>query len=194
MTERRLPPTGAEIVGEGEPAAPATDAQHVGEALRLVRRRKRLSLHDVEAATAQEFRASVLGAYERGERAISVPRLQRLSQFYGVSLTELFSDDGARTRAPDIDLVTVDRAATALGAEPVKIDLTKLAPPSVPDGHLLTRYLMMITTQRRGFHGEVLTIRSQDLRTMAALLDVSADLLLGRLVELGLLVVSAHDG
>jgi len=159
-----------------------------------VRRRMKLSLHDVEAATAQEFKASVLGAYERGERAISVPRLQRLSQFYGVSLTELFSDDGARTRAPDIDLVTIDRAATALEAEPVKIDLTKLAAPSIPDGHLLTRYLMMITTRRRGFHGEVLTIRSQDLPTMAALLDVSADVLLRRLDELGLLVVSAHNG
>jgi hypothetical protein len=62
MTERRLPPTGAEIVGEGEPAAPATDGQHVGEALRRVRRRKELSLHDVEAATAQQYMASVLGA------------------------------------------------------------------------------------------------------------------------------------
>ena len=52
--------------------------RRVGERLRLIRRQKRLSLQEVEAISAQEFKASVLGAYERGERAISVPRLQRL--------------------------------------------------------------------------------------------------------------------
>ena len=59
-------------------------ARRVGERLRAIRRQKRLSLQDVEAASVQEFKASVLGAYERGERAISVPRLQRLARFYGV--------------------------------------------------------------------------------------------------------------
>src|SRR3954469_20736226 len=103
MTER--PTAGAEIVGDGDPAAPETDALDIGEALRLARRRKRLSLREVESGTAHEFKASVLGAYERGERAISVPRLQRLSRFYGVSLTELFSGERGRTSAPDIDLV-----------------------------------------------------------------------------------------
>ena len=34
--------------------------------------------------SGEEFKASVLGAYERGERAISVARLQRLARFYGV--------------------------------------------------------------------------------------------------------------
>ena len=44
----------------------------VGERLRLVRRQKRMSLQEVEAESGHEFKASVLGAYERGERAISV--------------------------------------------------------------------------------------------------------------------------
>ena len=39
----------------------------VGERLRAIRKQKRLSLHDVEAQSQQEFKASVLGAYERGE-------------------------------------------------------------------------------------------------------------------------------
>ena len=51
----------------------------VGERLRAIRRQKGLSLQEVEAASRQEFKASVVGAYERGERAISVPRLQRLA-------------------------------------------------------------------------------------------------------------------
>ena len=37
----------------------------------------------------QEFKASVLGAYERGERAISVPRLQRLAKLYDVPVDNL---------------------------------------------------------------------------------------------------------
>jgi len=52
----------------------------VGERLRSIRRQKGLSLHDVEARSSMEFKASVLGAYERGERAISVPRLLRLAR------------------------------------------------------------------------------------------------------------------
>lgn len=54
-------------------------SRKVGERLRTIRRQKRLSLQEVEASSDQEFKASVLGAYERGERAISVPRLERLS-------------------------------------------------------------------------------------------------------------------
>ena len=56
----------------------------VGDRLRAIRRQKGLSLHDVEARSGMEFKASVLGAYERGERAISVPRLLRLAEIYQV--------------------------------------------------------------------------------------------------------------
>src|SRR5204863_1678529 len=65
----------------------------VGDRLRAIRRQKRLSLQDVEASSVQEFKASVLGAYERGERAISVPRLQRLARFYHVPVDQLLPAD-----------------------------------------------------------------------------------------------------
>ena len=55
-------------------------AVRVGARLRAIRRQKHLSLQEVEAASEHECKASVLGAYERGERAISVPRLQRLAR------------------------------------------------------------------------------------------------------------------
>src|SRR5256885_5490717 len=64
-------------------------ARRVGERLRAIRKQKGLSLQEVEAASQQEFKASVLGAYERGERAISVPRLQRLARFYSVPVDQL---------------------------------------------------------------------------------------------------------
>src|SRR6187397_3587233 len=70
-------------------ALPAAFSQRVGERLRAIRRQKGLSLHDVEARSDQEFKASVLGAYERGERAISVPRLLRLAELYRVPADQL---------------------------------------------------------------------------------------------------------
>src|SRR3954469_11335074 len=81
------------------------DGRHVGDRLRAIRRQKGLSLHDVEARSDQEFKASVLGAYERGERAISVPRLLRLAELYRVPPDQLLP------RAP--------------GAHDVEIDLTE---------------------------------------------------------------------
>src|SRR2546425_625730 len=69
--------------------APVSYARRVGERLRTIRRQKGTSLHEVEQASKQEFKASVLGAYERGERAISVPRLQRLARFYNVPVDQL---------------------------------------------------------------------------------------------------------
>lgn len=53
---------------------------------------------DVETRTDGEFKASVVGAYERGERAISVQRFVRLAESYSVPASELLpptaSDDG----------------------------------------------------------------------------------------------------
>jgi transcriptional regulator with XRE-family HTH domain len=66
----------------------------VGARIRSIRRQKHLSLQDVEAAASDhQFKASVLGAYERGERAISVPRLQRLARFYRVPVDQMLPPD-----------------------------------------------------------------------------------------------------
>ena len=68
---------------------PLSYARAVGERLRNLRRQQSLSLLAVEEASGREFKASVLGAYERGERIISVLRLQRLAQLYGVPVDQL---------------------------------------------------------------------------------------------------------
>ena len=80
-----------EVVEETTAGTPY--GRKVGECLRAIRRQKRLSLQEVEGASQQEFKASVLGAYERGERAISVPRLQRLARFYHVPVDQLLPQD-----------------------------------------------------------------------------------------------------
>src|SRR5579883_2742786 len=78
---------------EQEESARAAYARAVGSRLRAMRKQMRLSLQAVEAMSDQEFKASVLGAYERGERAISVPRLQRLAKLYDVPVDQLLPPD-----------------------------------------------------------------------------------------------------
>ena len=188
-----LPTEGALV---NEEAMPQNYAQRVGERLRSVRKQKRLSLQAVEAASQQEFKASVLGAYERGERAISVPRLQRLARFYSVPVDQLLPRDlgldpawgGVSGGNEEIDLAAAEQAerrAATERDERVTIDLTKLESLSAPERDLLGRYLGMIQVQRQDFNGRVLTIRSEDLRAIACLFETSADNMRRRLDELG---------
>jgi transcriptional regulator with XRE-family HTH domain len=170
----------------------ASYAQRVGERLRAVRKQKRLSLQAVEAQSAQEFKASVLGAYERGERSISVPRLQRLAAFYNVPVDQLLPRDlagmAAVTATPVAASPSEERTAGIVDDDGgrVTIDLTRLDGVSAPERDLLRRYLGMIQVQRQDFNGRMLTIRADDVRAIACLFDLSADGIRRRLDDLGL--------
>jgi transcriptional regulator with XRE-family HTH domain len=163
----------------------------VGERLRAIRRQKRMSLQEVEATSNQEFKASVLGAYERGERAISVPRLQRLARFYSVPVDQLLpGDEGPDFGHPEveddtvIDLTDSAQATHLLGG--ITIDITKLDTISGPEAGMLNRYLTMIQVQRQDFNGRVLTIRRDDLQALAAILGTDIGGAQGKLGALGL--------
>ncbi|HEU5004175.1 MAG TPA: transcriptional regulator [Actinomycetota bacterium] len=155
-----------------------TYAQSVGERLRNVRLQKGLSLHEVEHSSREEFKSSVLGAYERGERSISVPRLQRLARFYGVPVDHLLPRDAGGDASP---------ASPAAGR--VCIDLVRLRETEAPECVVLQRYVGVVQAQRGDFNGRVLTIRSDDLWALASALGASPDALLTTLGDLGLTVV-----
>ncbi|HVM55396.1 MAG TPA: transcriptional regulator [Acidimicrobiales bacterium] len=161
-------------------------AVKVGGRLRAIRKQKRLSLQDVEASSDQEFKASVLGAYERGERAISVPRLQRLARFYAVPVDQLLprEDEVSADAVIDLDSGTVSRPTP--DDSKVIIDLHRLQAMGSSDAQLLTRYLGYIQVQRGDFNGRMLTVRRDDLRAIACLLDVNPDQARAKLDELGL--------
>lgn len=163
-------------------------AVKVGGRLRAIRKQKRLSLQDVEAGSDQEFKASVLGAYERGERAISVPRLQRLARFYAVPVDQLLPREGDEHGAEtviDLEDGTVTSGRSSEDA-PVTIDLHRLNSMATTEAQLLSRYLGMIQVQRGDFNGRMLTIRRDDLRAIACLLDTVPDGARSKLDELGL--------
>jgi transcriptional regulator with XRE-family HTH domain len=182
---------------EQEEAARIAYAQAVGARLRTMRKQMRLSLQAVEAMSEQEFKASVLGAYERGERAISVPRLQRLAKLYDVPVDQLLPpDDVVATRwgasgssTEEVAPLSARRAIQAgSGADKVAIDLTKLHTVSGPERDLLRRFLSMIQVHRQDFNGRMITIRAEDVRAIACLFGVTPDSMGSRLDELGLLV------
>jgi len=151
-------------------------SRKVGERLRAIRKQKRLSLQEVEAQSDFEFKASVLGAYERGERAISVPRLQRLARFYNVPVDQLL---------PELEDGGVPLSSRGEGGS-VTIDLRRLEDMEGPEATMLNRYLTMIQVQRQDFNGRMLTIRKDDLRAIACILGVPVDRAGGRLDDLGL--------
>ncbi len=154
-------------------------SQKVGERLRAIRRQKRLSLQEVEAQSHQEFKASVLGAYERGERAISVPRLERLAAFYAVPIDQLLPRDDA---VPSLDAIDSPTGTS----RKLAIDLVKLAQMKGQPFEMLARFLRMIQVQRQDFNGKVLTVRGHDTRAIAAMLDVPIDQVAERLEALDL--------
>ena len=169
-------------------------AVKVGSRLRAIRRQKHLSLQDVEAASEQEFKASVLGANQRGERANSVPRLQRLARFYRVPVDQLLpGDDGPDfgPRPGDADVVIDLDRPTPRPDEKVKLDLTAVERLEGAEGETLSRYLRLIQVQRGDFNGRVLTVRRDDLRAIAAILDVTPELVTARLDDLGLIFQAA---
>jgi transcriptional regulator with XRE-family HTH domain len=161
-------------------------AVRVGERLRNVRKQQRLSLQAVEAASDQEFKASVLGAYERGERAISVPRLQRLAKFYNVPVDQLLPRDSGPESSWSREVDARDGRGGRPEDDRVTIDLTRLESTPAPEKDLLSRYLGMIQVQRQDFNGRVLTIRHDDLRAIACLFETGLDSMRHRLTELGL--------
>jgi transcriptional regulator with XRE-family HTH domain len=159
--------------------APSAYSRQVGERLRVIRKQKRLSLQEVEAQSDQEFKASVLGAYERGERALSVPRLDRLAMFYAVPIEQLLPRE-----------VSGSEASAALEAPSIKklaIDVVKLVQLKGAPFEMLSRYLRLIQVQRQDFNGRVITVRGDDVRAIASMLDVPVDQVGARLAALDLL-------
>ena len=152
----------------------------VGGRLRAIRQQKNLSLNEVETKSQEEFKASVLGAYERGERSISVPRLERLAKFYGVTVDQLLPRDPQRVE---------DNQPGASSPTKLRIDVAKLSTRVGVESKMLERFLRMIQVQRQDFNGKVITVRAHDTRAIAVMLDIPVDQVGVRLAELDLLFV-----
>ena len=141
----------------------------IGARLRRVRHQQGLSLADVQTQSDGRWKAVVVGAYERGDRTITVARLAELAEFYDVPLADLLPDPTA-TPHDDDGRVTLD--LLALDAAPARTELTVLA-----------RYASHVARNRGDHNGRVLTLRAGDLETVALVVDMTGPQLRERLAE-----------
>src|SRR5688500_9676466 len=117
-----------------------------------------MSLQDVQASSEGRWKAAVVGAYERGDRNVTVARLSELAEFYDVPVSEtLANDDGS----PGMGGIPDRRR--------VVLDLAGLEKVPAEDRDALSRFTTAIQIQRGDFNGRVLTIREDDLMALALL-------------------------
>jgi transcriptional regulator with XRE-family HTH domain len=162
----------AETQGSVETALPFS--REVGIRLRAVRRQRRLSLDDVERSSGGRWSASAIGAYERGFRNLSLPRLRELAEFFDVPMSMLLGEldlrDGA---APGGD----DRAA----AGRVVLDLVALE--QIEEAAPILRYARSIVLDRGDWNGRILSVRRDDVRALCSMLHSTESDLMARLEE-----------
>src|SRR4029079_6033924 len=87
--------------------SPSAFSVEVGQRLRAVRRARELSLDDVERTSGGSWSASAVGAYERGFRNLSLPRLRELAEFYGVPMGVLLGEEDGQGRGPGVAVKVV---------------------------------------------------------------------------------------
>jgi transcriptional regulator with XRE-family HTH domain len=151
-------------------------AQALGERLRNIRVQKDMSLQDVQQSSEGKWKAAVVGAYERGDRNVTVAKLCELADFYGVPVSEVIPDDGTPAAPAAVD-----------SRRRVILNLEGLDGVPQEDRDPISRFATAIQVQRGDFNGRVLTIREDDLMALALLYQTNADELRRRLSDWGLL-------
>ncbi|MFZ0325471.1 MAG: transcriptional regulator [Actinomycetes bacterium] len=148
-------------------------ARALGARLRAIRQQQGLSLHGVEEKSEGKWKAVVVGSYERGDRAVTVQKLAELADFYAVPVSELLPEQSPGGAAePPPRLV---------------IDLEQLNQVPAEKAGPLARYAQTIQSQRGDYNGRVLSIRQDDLRTLAVIYDQPPGMLTEQLIAWGVL-------
>jgi transcriptional regulator with XRE-family HTH domain len=154
-------------------------AKALGGRLRAIRTQQGLSLHGVEEKSQGRWKAVVVGSYERGDRAVTVQRLSELADFYGVPVSELLPEGAAIPSATE-------------PAPRLVIDLEQLSTVPQQQSAPLARYAATIQSQRGDYNGRVLSIRQEDLRSLAVIYDASPSQLTEQLIGWGVLNAEAR--
>ena len=153
-------------------------AKALGARLRAIRTQQGLSLHGVEEKSRGRWKAVVVGSYERGDRAVTVQRLSELADFYGVPVSELLPEGHAGT--------VIEPSSRII------IDLEQLSSVPADKAAPLARYAATIQSQRGDYNGRVLSIRHEDMRSLAVIYDASPTALTEQLIGWGVLSPDAR--
>jgi transcriptional regulator with XRE-family HTH domain len=166
------------LVNDIEEGDPSEFSRSVGRRLRAVRRARGQSLDEVERASGGRWSASAVGAYERGFRNLTVPRLRELASFYDVPMVALLGE-------PEVE---------EGGDRPAKVVLDLQAVNRAEGSEAIARYLKAIILDRGDFNGRVLSIRRDDIRVLCALQHATEAELFDLLQSWGALVAGWSAG
>lgn len=178
--EVRLASAAADRSG-GEGAAQGGDAYALalGRRLRAVRIQQGMSLAAVEERSGGQWKAVVVGSYERGDRAVSVRRLADLAEFYGIPTSELLPE--------------MHRPVMQSTDGKIVLNLEELSRITDPQAGVLSRYVRSLQAQRGDYNGRMLSIRAEDVRALAVMYDMTADDLTAAMGRWGVLITTAAD-
>jgi transcriptional regulator with XRE-family HTH domain len=127
--------------------------ESVGRRLRAIRQAQGLSLAEVEQRSSGRWSASAVGAYERGFRTLSLPRLKALADFYRVPVAVLLGESVPASSSPERRKIVLD------------LEALNTIDPSAP----IRRFVQSIIEARGDFNGRVLSLRHDDLKALCTL-------------------------
>ncbi|CAB4819642.1 unannotated protein [freshwater metagenome] len=155
----------------------------ISHRLRAIRLSKNLSLRDVQIASSGRIPAVVLGSYERGDRSLSVKKAIAIAEFYEVPLAYLLSEPIINQHT--LGGVVIDlRRLHSFGLDHLATNHSELA------FRILTTFVAGIVQKRDDWNGEVLSLRTSDIESLALAMGSSCEALIQMLNTNKLLVTS----
>jgi transcriptional regulator with XRE-family HTH domain len=137
--------------------------------IRQLRRERGLTLRDFEEKSGGRIRAIVMGAYERGDRSMSLGKLIEISKVFGIELSHLIGSAELTTSS------ATPSSGTPSSATPSSryiFDLRVLnSLVDSPQKVILLRYLSRVAEQRGDWGGEVISLRQSDIESLSKVID-----------------------
>ena len=156
-----------------------TTSEQIGHRLRAIRIAQGLSLAQIEKSSRGSLMAATLGSYERADRSLSIDRALEIAHFYHLPLSHLLQE-------PQESRELEGRSS----GMKIVFDLRKIRALSQNDSESekVIYFLSQLAQKRSDWNGEILSIRSSDIATLAILLRISESLVITWLEERHLLL------
>lgn len=135
------------------------DSNEIRVRIRQLRRERGLTLLAFEKLSGGRIRAVVLGAYERGDRSMSLKKVIEIADVFGVELAHLMAPSSGRGDSPELTHRHIYDLRALQALEP---SLEK---------EVLSKYIMRIAHQRGDWAGEIISLRRDDIDALARVID-----------------------
>ena len=147
--------------------------------LRSIRRKRTLTLKQIEKMSAGRLSAVSMGAYERGTRALSVSKAIEIADFYEIPLNFLLS--GKEPESRDINSLVIDvrELRTLLNNELAQKKMATV---------MICSYLTGILNRRNDFNAQLLSLRISDAQNISMMLNLTIQQVFSLLQEHKLLI------